>query len=305
MASGGMREGLPWTAYGFLRDDTRRLSLRDYEEALGEVISVASSQGALSVYTYGEVSVPGISDLDVLVVSEKPLSFNTLSSKTLWITSHTPEVVSPRDFEVLGRRVDTRRLRHVWGRDLGTPEVDEGSKPEIAVNYALRKVISVHKALTVRNPSARNLLLHLNSPKHNYTLLGMDIPPFFRRVDELRRGWFSRSEGKLKDLLELSLEFFDVMEGFLSSFPGGEHPSPPKRLHNWLFHVGRSRFPRPKPLPLSGKVSEIAYYLNLYTAEVPHGVLKLIRPSSPPGWRGFLTALKLHFREAGPSQDKG
>ncbi len=289
------RGASPRTAFGLPVDDTRRLGFEDYAEALAKIIDAAKKQGALAVYTYGAVSVPGISDLDVIIVSEAPVKLS-LDQKTRWILGHTPEVLSPEEFKSLGERVDTRNLQRVWGEDLGVPEVPEGRKRALAANYAARRAIALHKALATRQLMARTLLRHLHALRYNFSLLGLEEPRFFKDVDTLRGLWFSLGPGRLVALLEMTLEALGVIEDFFSNFKRAD--AEPVRSGNWLWLEGEPQIPRPEPLPFRGKPAEVLYYLKLFRAKIPGEALGLLEPFEPPGWRNALCWLPTFFSRA-------
>ena len=290
------REAWLRTAFGLPVDDTRRLTYEDYAEVLASVIAQAKAQGALSVYTYGEVSAPGISDLDVLVVSERPVRLE-LGGKARWVLGHSPEVLTPEHFEEIGRRVDTRNLQLAWGEDLGVPEVPEGAKLSLGVSYAAYRAQALHAAFSTRRLKARTLLRHLHALKYNFSLLGFEEPAFFKDVEALRGLWFSFGPGRLVDLLALAWEAFEVIEGFFSRFRRGEASL--KKSCNWLWLEGEPSVPRPRPLPLRGKPAEALYYLKVFRARVPGEALKALKPSAVTGWRKALCSLATSFTRAG------
>ncbi len=280
------------TAFGLPVDDTKRLTYEDYAGALARVIELARKGGALAVYTYGEVSAPGISDLDVIVVSEKPLSLK-LSEKELWVLGHFPEVISPEEFKDLGWRMDTRNLQRAWGEDLGEPPVPQSERRRLAVSYAAYRTVALHKAFATGRLRARTLLRHLHALRYNFSLLGLEEPPYFREVELLRGLWFSLGPGRLLDLLELAWRGFEVMEELFSQF--GRDETEPKRGGNWLWVEGETRLPRPEPLGLKGKAGEALYYLKVFRAYLPGEALKLLEPPEPKGWRKTLCWLPTFF----------
>ncbi|GEM_PF-4179502 len=299
MTSGRDREHTLKKLFGLPVDDVIPLTIQDYKDALSEVLEIAKSINARSVFTYGNISVPGISDLDILIVSENPFPVSRLSRKTRWIMSHTPIVVKPGDIEQTSRLLDTRNLKLVWGRAVEFPEPTIEDLRTLAVRHMVWKTMSLHKKLTTRDLRARNLLLHLHALRYSFREIGEGEPEFFRRVSYLREKWFDLTEeDKLTKLLLLTYESLHIIQQFFSFF---ERESADNReTGNWLWVEGDVFIPIPsKPFKVKGRLAETLYYLNIYTARIPGGALKYVNPYPVAGWRGILTGIRRIFKQLG------
>ena len=299
MTSGKDREHTLKKLFGLPVDDVIPLTIQDYRDALSEVIKIAKSINAQSVFTYGNISVPGISDLDVLIVSENPFPVSRLSRKTRWIMSHTPIIVKPEDIERTPQLIDTRNLEFVWGKPVQFPEPTTDNLMGLTVRHMVWKTMSLHKKLITRDLRARNLLLHLHALRYSFREIEKDESEFFRRVSYLREKWFDLNEkDKLTELLLLTYKSLHIIQQFFSFF---ERESAGNReTGNWLWVEGDAFIPVPsKPFKVKGRLAEILYYLNIYTARIPGGALKYVNPYPVAGWRGILTGIRKTLKQPG------
>src|SRR3989338_4883934 len=107
-------------------DYPRKKSIDDYEEVYEKIRSIcARNPGVLSVYTFGQVSVPGISDIDLIFVLKdhaklpKFLRKLAIDRKSKYILLH-PFFIVPEDFmENIGYIHPNSELNLIWGRKLG------------------------------------------------------------------------------------------------------------------------------------------------------------------------------------------
>lgn len=282
------------TPYGLLIDDTRPLSVEDYHRALDEVIEISRKIGAVSVYTYGEISNPGISDLDVVIVIPRrdiQFPFDILSPDTRWILSHTPVLLTVDDFQHAGEFMDTSRFRHVWGRNLGVPGVPADAKKKLVVNYGVKRIAGIYRTFYMGTLRARGLLLHIHSIRYSFDMLGMKRPEYFHEVSLLRRKWFEKDTGRLRELLRLSLMSFEIMGSIFNTFRRKRANS--VRFHNWIWKEGDFYIPPLKKhsLHLPSRVREIEYYLRVFEASMPGEALELVDPVELHGWRALLNRI--------------
>ncbi len=284
--------------FGLPVDDVISLSPEDYEHAISEVIEIARSIKAKSVFTYGTVSDPGISDLDILIVSETPFPFKKLSKRTRWIMSHTPIVITSKDIKHINRYLDTRKLKLVWGKSIHIPAPSDEDLQKIAIEQMIWKTMGFHSKLITRRLRARDLLLSLNSLKYSFMIIGKNHSEFFQEVIELRKGWFKYDrQFKLPKLLELTYRSFWIIEEFFKSF--GRKYAQSRKMLNWIWSEGEAEIPKPSgSLPFGGRLSEVIYFFNIYKARIPGKALEYVKDYPAKGWRGAIIRFRNYLTKS-------
>lgn len=209
-------------------------SRQDYEVALKSVSAKLEAHGGVSVLSHGDVSVPGISDLDLIVsVRDKtrlpPLggaAWNRmLDSSEKYLCRHRPFMVPE---EMLGR------IGQIW------PVSGTGSEPDwkshlftAVETYALLGVMGRYPdSFASGRMEARCMLSHLHSVTYTLKMLragGADIAPGFEKeVRDLRKDWFGLEEGARRsgllglwaDSLGVHLKIIEAVREKIASVAG-------------------------------------------------------------------------------------
>jgi hypothetical protein len=207
----------------------RPCELTEYESAIDSMISILKKiPGVLSIYQVGQISEPGISDIDLLVIFEEG--------------AHTP--VNPvRDNKKVNRYLFCHRLfgttsdripllkgfsgfvghRHLHGtvfhcnNHLTATEYNL-IKKQIALEYLLKAFISLQISLTYGTLQVRNFLLHAKALRLDLELLEISDGIFFERVYEIiemRKKWFESPPGE-NVLSKIILDFYTAFKEQLS-----------------------------------------------------------------------------------------
>ena len=184
-----------------------RASPRDYAEAAGELEGLlVELPGALAVYRFGNVGAPGISDLDRLVVVERPDAvpdvWNRLSARTRYLALHSAFLLDPQTFAGHRWLSDIGPLDLAWGDALGIDERPAAQDCEalIAAENLLVTLLKLDKLATTRRAKVRSLLCELNTVRFDLELAGIDrlaAPTAWELVDHvaaLRDGWWTLEE---------------------------------------------------------------------------------------------------------------
>lgn len=195
-------------------DDIRPLSAEVYGRALDRFVSsIADTPGIRAVLQFGQISAPGISDLDLLVVVDDDVPTSTLrqivkatrvDATAAYLFAHPPMVV-PRSCVGGVAYIHTLyHLRPLWGQaiDLDAPSQNERHYLKVAeyTDFTFN-VRSVLRSLSPEGVGLRSLLLLLTSCAHSLRLAGEithqrlhgDIAD---RVEDLRfRVFEDREEG--------------------------------------------------------------------------------------------------------------
>jgi hypothetical protein len=190
----------------------------------------------IAIYQIGQVSAPGISDLDLVVVfeGEQPIDWSQYQPQRFpsWVQellTHPPYCCSERVWPDLLAWFPTFNLDHVWGERLPAPKLPEGyvsgCSLGMLVDYLITKVPRDFLWIAWERPlRLRILLAMLHSLKHTVKLAVQAGFPVSERaqqsiaeVDSLRRSWFDSPSGqRLQALSHLCREICDIAGELLS-----------------------------------------------------------------------------------------
>ena len=239
-----------------------RKSLKDYGQIYKKIREVCSlNKDILSVYTFGEVTTPGISDIDLIFVLKegaklpKFLRKTTLDSSSKYILFH-PFFIVPEDFmENIAYIYPNSKLNLVYGKKINIKKL---SKQDLNLVYRhlINDVILRHypsdflNILLSRRINIRMCLLRLNSLHHSFDIFerisGIKKPEWAKisgDIQDMRKKWFdilpeaakSKLIGLLKTAVYVSLDFVNTYSNFLES------KSPKMRRDSILFKGIKNR----------------------------------------------------------------
>lgn len=199
----------------------KKHSLQDYKLAVeGIIAKFSKTKNLVAVYNWGSPSVPGISDLDILMVFDSDAgslpahkrSFYFLDAKTKYLLSH-PFVFIDKEslhnlryvhpnasFELLhGKHIPVKKLSK---KDAYYSQI--ALLNDICIRHYPRDFIrqSIHKKINVRDT-----LLRLNSLKYtaimleNFAKTKIKWSSKLKLIDNLRKSWFGSNDfGLLAEL---------------------------------------------------------------------------------------------------------
>ncbi len=215
-------------------DHPRYIEPAIYESAVERVVeSTVSDNDILAVYQVGSISTPGISDVDLLVVSADSPGLLTDPLKTLdpdqrYLFTHGLFSISAADVEGLRRFTLFHNYRLRWGQDVmesgkasHDPESDQ-LRTQVALEYLLSNFIGRTIEVKYNLVSLRKLMLSVHAIRYDLQFLGVTDGPFSELVDQMiawRQRWFesrvdhdtlarwlARFNRELKVFLDLQLD---------------------------------------------------------------------------------------------------
>jgi len=214
-----------------------RHDLQDYKLAINSIIKKFSeTRKLLAIYNWGDPSVPGISDLDILMVFENasPLpmakrSFYFLDAKTRYLLSHPFIFIDKDSFQDIRYVHPNAGFELLHGKSIFVKKLSKTDAyysqvallNDICVRHYPRDFVlqSVHKKINVRDT-----LLRLNSLKYtalmleNFTKTKIEWSSKLKLIDGLRKNWFKSNDFGL--LAELNNEAVDISMSILEKFRG-------------------------------------------------------------------------------------
>ena len=241
--------------YGPFTDAPRKVPRERYEQAVELLILHWSSlpRRPIAIYQIGQVSAPGISDLDLVVVfsGEQPIDWSQYQPQAFppWaqqLLTHPPYCCTERVWPDLAAWFPTFNLDHLWGEHLPEPKVPEayvsGCSLGILVDYLITKVPRDFLWIAWERPlRLRILLALLHSLKHTVKLAvqaGFAIPERAQQsiaeVDFLRLSWFdTNSSNRLEalshlcgEVCEIAGELISQVDEAITDLAGLKHSSP-------------------------------------------------------------------------------
>jgi hypothetical protein len=281
-------------------------SPEDYAAAAEELDQALSQlPGVIGTYRLGEVSAPGISDLDRVAVVETdarcPPVWSTLSERTRSIAMHGPFLVDAATF-----------VRHSWFAHLqplelvsgdATPveerPVPEYSEPLIAAEAMLVTHLKLAKQALTWLVKVRPTLCELHNLRHDLGLAGIhpDQAPegwaLAEAVQDLRDQWWSLSAAdqiqRVRDLLSRAQA---ALTESLACLPRLDGRGSQQRLllgaewRNVSLVAGEAQCFRPgfaRHLRFSRRATEASWRLRTHTVRLPEHVVGLL--AGPPAAR--------------------
>jgi hypothetical protein len=200
-----------------LGDDIRAIDRAEYTRVLEAYLAALRPlPGVTAVYQLGNIKVPGISDIDLIVVVDDRIQAGTNFWELLrsvtgphgpYVFSHPSYVISRDIFPQLPLLFYADNLRHLWGEKLAfvsvPPEQEAFYAYMIAVESAIVQTFPFLRSLTTGTATnLRSLLCHLNAVRHNFSTIARWVDCRDRRrwtnyleaIDRLRTGWFALDE---------------------------------------------------------------------------------------------------------------
>ncbi|MBS3101599.1 hypothetical protein J4204_05725 [Candidatus Woesearchaeota archaeon] len=226
--------------------------LEDYGRVLGRIKRKAQKEdGILSVYGFGKVSAPGISDIDLIFVlkegSKLPplLKKNYIDDDSKYLVFHPFLIFTENIFKNIRYIYPSSDYIKIYGRKISIymPKKHELKKIKtcLVADTILRHLpVDFLYILLSKKINIRMCLLRLNALSHTfrmfYGISGMKKPvwgKFSRKVKRLRKNWFQMNDdagkdmllGLLKESVYISSDFVKEFDAFLS------------KDKNYLLHV--------------------------------------------------------------------
>lgn len=272
----------------------------DYSRAAEELERrLAGLPGLVSIYRVGEVSAPGISDIDRVAVVDAgdrvPAVWPELSGPTRALAMHPPFLVDPTTFTRHRLISHLEPMELAAGADLAIEERPDRVYVErvLGAESILLNLVRLLKYRATGRVKVRSVLCQLHTVRHGLRLAGLDradAPAAWRLADDvgsLRGAWFSAPAGQRDERLRrLVIDAVPALLGALDSLaprmPGAEE-SANGRLKlgapwSGITLEGVRDSPTPHPQPgtrvtaaaagLSAKTAEAAWRLLLRRREV-------------------------------------
>ena len=199
----------------------KKLKIEDYNKALSKIKKDLSSvKGLSSIYTWGSISNPGISDIDFLLVSKKngklklPLKYKSiflLNRKLRYLLFHPFVLIDEESIKDVKYIYPETNFNFIYGKRVKLNQPSKNEKMlvkihlliDIAVRHYPRDFTSM---LFSKKIDVRNSLLRLGSLKFGIkTFNGIsktkikNSQDYVSSIEKLRKEWFSLSR-KNKDV---------------------------------------------------------------------------------------------------------
>ncbi len=212
-------------------------TLDDYELAIQHVIRLLNKQtGLIAVLQFGNVSAPGISDIDLLAVFQNHAScqinpLEILNERYRKLFTHNVDAITENHLNDFFTFTLLDRFRIIAGDLKWKQKLPEGDdlkmlKRQIAAEYLVANYIDLAMQHAYRVIRVRNLLQHLKGLKSDFEYIDIKNPLLDACIDELidwRNNWFNNAQPSNKQLSQwfcnFYLNFKEFTEQFISDHP--------------------------------------------------------------------------------------
>ena len=202
--------------------------LEQYHSSIEQVSSFLKEQeGVRSIYRIGNLTDPGISDVDMLVVFEDDAQLSedprhVLDSAGNYLFTHSLFGCKQKHLKDLQRYSFVHNNKFLWGVEQGdlanVGEMDQIVKESLALEFLVKLYVSLSVQRTLRLVKLRSLLLEAKAVKFDLEIFqyGSDkLGALVEQVIRWRSQWFEKqpSENELAlffDTFYLELENFLV-----------------------------------------------------------------------------------------------
>ena len=218
----------------------------DYYQAAREEIIQYYSQNSdvLSVYEYGSVSSPGVSDLDIILVlkdnvktKEYLFDFSNISTKVHHLLGDgTVMKMSKNSFININFLENKINVKKLYGEDFKLNYPDKTYRETLdlisVIDWLPERILRLTRVMTSKNINIIDALTLLHS--YSYTILKVDniskfkennlkSQPILNKIKLLRNDWYSidNPEQALKDCIQESISlgymYLEIFENYLKN----------------------------------------------------------------------------------------
>ena len=227
--------------YKFLNLPTK-YALSDYKQAIKDIVRKYSGiKNLVSIYSWGNISTPGISDIDIVFVFKSDTnttlpflkrSFYFLKAKTRDIASHPFMFIDEESFQNIRYVHPNADFKLLYGKGIEIKKISSTDYYYASISL-LNDIITRHyprdftKQLVNRKFSVRDTLLRLNSLKYSIQTLekltkekNKQWKNKLKLIERLRKNWFESKDFNLliflnEEAIKISMEITDIFRKFL------------------------------------------------------------------------------------------
>lgn len=212
--------------------------LGDYLKAIEKIKRLATKEkNVLSVYTFGEITCPGISDIDLIFVlkdiAKMPVFLkNILRDKDLsYVVYHPAFILNEWIMHGINYIYPKSNFKLIYGKEIKikrlSPEEHKQSLICLTVDVILRHYPSDYLTILLSNRvNLRMCLLRLNALNHSINLfkelngtIKKEWSTYSGDISELRKNWFKIDSEKRKEkIIELLKKAVYLSYDFVSEF---------------------------------------------------------------------------------------
>ena len=220
----------------------KEYSLTDYKELMNYIIKKYSKiDGLASIYSWGYISAPGISDLDIIFVLENKAnnalpffnrSFYFLNAKNRYLVRHPFIFIDEGSFKNVRYAYPNTYFRLLYGDDIKINNISSmdsyyssaGLLNDIIIRHYPRDFINQFMNSGI---NVRDTLLRLNSLKYSIKTLenltkekNKEWNSKLRLIEELRKNWFNSNNFDLlvslnNDAVDITIDIIEKFKTFL------------------------------------------------------------------------------------------
>lgn len=247
------------------------VALDDYRKAIEEMLSrVTSLPEVIAVYTIGSVGNPGISDIDMVVVTKKNSTINTnflhtLTTDERYLFTHNLYAISEKHFPLSEYYTFFHNYSLAYGNDLRTGKTPSPGdidilKKQVAKEFIVKMYINLFVQEKYRVLRMRDLLLHVKALQYDFDFLGISEGRVIQLVQIVigwRKIWFQKQPSQ-QEILNWWKEFYVEFEKFAQEVLADQPFYTPDKPH---FRIAKN---------ITLKPSSSSFFSNHYGIVLPN-----------------------------------
>ena len=265
-----------------------KFALKDYENVLDKIKNKArKTKEILSIYHFGEVKAPGISDIDLIFVLKENCKLPALLKKhyidndSKYLIFHPFLIFTENIMENIKYIYPNSKYIRIYGKEISLYEPSKSElkkiKTYLIIDTVLRHFPVDHLyVLLSKRVNIRMILLRFNALKYTLNMF-KDISGkeksswnnFSKNVDYIRKNWFNLNkdlrEHKLLDLIKeaayISTDLLKEVDIFLSK---NKHNIVDVRQNNILFRGNKNRISFVKDWDAEKSMNQLINHFLLY-----------------------------------------
>ncbi|MBT5492478.1 hypothetical protein HOK00_09750 [bacterium] len=221
--------------------DFQHYKIEKYDEIRDRFISLFEDiEEVISLYEFGKVKNPGISDIDLAIVLSKETMNNEDLNRQLeeiyqnsdfndMLCGGTVMVFSEEDFPLLNL-LDDIEVHRLYGKKIDLIVFNSSKETMIRIfqifDWLPERLLSLSKVLSKDKILIKSVLGYLYSIRYTFRILDslgivkeQKLNDFINSIESLRNNWFNyNSEIKLKQLYSLIISMYTLGEKYIWMF---------------------------------------------------------------------------------------
>ncbi len=191
-----------------------KIEMIKYRQLREKIIDYYSKKDwVYAIYEYGKIRNPGISDLDILIVTYEKIRKEEIKIFGDEILLHQPAIMNIEVFKNFGKFFDVPDLNLLYGKQCEVQKSPEEIKKKIALEFLIYSVFRILNMKHSKTIKVRQFLCEVFSLKRDFAIFNLKdskFLSFIEKVKKLRDNWWKLEE-PLKELIQIFEESLYIL----------------------------------------------------------------------------------------------